>query len=151
MTTKNITSNRKAYHNYEILEKLEAGISLLGSEIKAIREGKANLKDSYVEIRGREAILISAHIGPYSNASYNNHEPERTRKLLLHKREIHKLERKVKIKGMSIIPLSLYFNQKGIVKVEIGLAKGKRQYDKKQAIKDRDIKREVDRDLKFYK
>lgn len=148
---KNITSNRKAYHNYEILEKLEAGISLLGSEIKAIREGKANLKDSYVEIRGREALLVNAHIGPYSNASYNNHEPERLRKLLLHRREIHKLERKVKLKGISIIPLSMYYNKKGLVKVEIGLAKGKRQYDKKQAIKDRDIKREVDRELKYYK
>lgn len=146
-----ISKNRKAYHDYEVLDKYEAGIMLVGSEVKSLREGKINLKDSYVDIRLGEAYLINAHISPYSNASYNNHEPERDRKLLLHKQELNKLERKVKNRGVSIIPLTIYFNKKGLVKLEIAMAKGKREYDKKQKIKDRDIKREVDRELKYYK
>jgi len=146
-----ITVNRKASHDYEIFEKFEAGIILLGSEIKSIREGKINLKDSYVEIRASEAFLINTHISMYSNASYNNHEPERVRKLLLHRREIKKLDRKVRTRGVSIVPLKMYYNNKGFVKVEIALAKGRRQYDKKQKIKEKDIKREVDRELKYYK
>lgn len=151
MEYKNITINRKAHHDYEIVEKFEAGISLLGSEIKAIREGKVNLKDSFVDLRNGEALLISAHIGLYSNASYNNHEPLRTRKLLLHKRELHKLDKRVKNRGLTIIPLRMYFNDKGRVKIEIALAKGKREYNKKQKLKERDIKREVERELKNYK
>lgn len=146
-----ITENRKAFHNYEILEKFEAGISLTGSEIKSIREGKANLKDSYVNIRSNEAYLINSHIALYSNASYNNHEPERDRKLLLHRKQIAKLDQKVKERGFSLIALRMYFNDKGYVKLEIGLAKGKRVWEKKQKIKERDIKREVDRELKRYK
>ncbi len=151
MEYKNITINRKARHNYEIIEKFEAGISLTGSEVKAIREGKVNLKDAFVDLRDMEALLINAHIGLYSNASYNNHEPLRTRKLLLHRREIHKLDKRVKSRGLTIIPLRMYFNDKGRVKVEIALAKGKREYDKKQKLKERDIKREVERELKNYK
>ncbi|MCK4761245.1 MAG: SsrA-binding protein SmpB [Candidatus Aminicenantes bacterium] len=148
---KKITVNKKAFHNYEIIEKYEAGMALVGSEIKSIREGKVNLKDSYVEIRAGEAFLLNAHISAYSNASYNNHEPERVRKLLLHKRELLKLDKKVRTKGMSIIPLRMYFNPKGKVKIEISLAKGKRVYEKKQKIKDRDIKRDVDREMKSYR
>jgi len=151
MEYKNITINRKARHDYEIIEKFEAGISLTGSEVKAIREGKVNLKDAFVDLRDMEALLINAHIGLYSNASYNNHEPLRTRKLLLHRREIHKLDKRVKSRGLTIIPLRMYFNDKGRVKVEIALAKGKREYDKKQKLKERDIKREVERELKNYK
>lgn len=151
MEYKNITVNRKARHDYEVVEKFEAGISLTGSEVKAIREGKVNLKDSFVDLRNMEALLINAHIGLYSNASYNNHEPLRTRKLLLNKRELHKLDKRVKNRGLTIIPLRMYFNQKGRVKVEIALAKGKREYDKKQKLKERDIKREVERELKNYK
>lgn len=148
---KNVTINRKAYHDYEIISKHEAGIVLLGTEVKAIREGRANLKDSYVDVKSGEAILIGAHIGQYSNASINNHEPERSRKLLLNKREISKFIQRVLVKGVSIVPLRMYFNEKGKLKVEIALAKGKRSYDKKSVIKAKDIKREVDRELKRYK
>ncbi|MFC2155297.1 SsrA-binding protein SmpB [Acidobacteriota bacterium] len=147
---KNITVNKKAFYNYEIIDKYEAGMVLVGSEVKSIREGKVNLKDSYVEMRAAEAFLVSAHISAYSNSSYNNHEPERERKLLLHKRELLKLDKKVKTRGFSIVPLRMYFNKKGKVKIEIAIAKGKRVYEKKQKIKDRDIKREVDRELKRY-
>jgi SsrA-binding protein len=146
-----ITVNKKARYNYEILDKYEAGIVLLGSEIKAIREGRVNLKDAYVDIRHGEAFLLNSHIGLYSNASYNNHEPERERKLLLHKQELMKLERRVKARGVTIVPMRMFFNVKGYVKVEIGTAKGKREYEKKQKIKDREIKREVERELKHYK
>ena len=146
-----VTVNKKALHNYEIIEKIEAGIVLIGSEVKSIREGKINLKDSYVEIKLKEAYLINSHISLYSNASYNNHEPERERKLLMHRRELLKWERKVKTRGVSIIPLRVYFTDKGLIKVEIALAKGKREYEKKQKIKERDIKREIDRELKHYK
>ena len=148
---KNITLNKKALHEYEILEKFEAGMALRGSEVKSIREGKVNLKDAYVLIRNREAILINSHIAAYSNASYNNHEPERERKLLLNRKEIDKLDKKVKERGFSLIALRMYFNSKGYIKLEIALAKGKRLWEKKQKIKERDIKREVDRELKHYK
>lgn len=146
-----ITVNRKAFHDYEILDKLEAGMVLTGSEVKSIREGRVNLKDSYVDIRNGEAFLINSHISQYPNAIHNNHEPERERKLLLHKREIKKLEQKVKNKGVSIIPLKMYFNLKGYIKLEIGIAKGKRAYEKRQKIKERDIIRDMDRELKRFK
>ena len=148
---RNITVNRKAFHDYEILEKYEAGMALVGSEVKSIREGKVNLKDSYVELRSLEAFLVNSHISHYTNASYNNHDPERERKLLLHKQELHKLDRKVKNRGVTIIPLRMFFTAKGRIKIEIALAKGKRSYDKKQAIKDRDIRRDTDRELRDYR
>jgi SsrA-binding protein len=147
---KNITVNKKAFHDYEIIEKYDAGIVLLGSEVKSIREGRVSFKDSYVEIRSKEAFLISTHIAPYSNATYNNHEPERVRKLLLHKQELKKMDRKVKTRGVTIIPLRMYFTPRGLVKVEIALAKGKRLYDKKQKIKEKDIQRDMDREMKRY-
>jgi len=124
---------------------------LLGSEVKSIRQGKVNLKDAYVDIKFREAFLMNAHIAAYSNASYNNHEPERVRKLLLHKQELGKMDRKVRTRGVTIVPLRLYFTPKGLVKVEIAIVKGKRLYDKKQKIKENDIKREMDRELKRYR
>jgi SsrA-binding protein len=148
---KKVAVNKKAYHDYEIIEKFEAGMLLVGSEVKSVREGRISLKDSYVDIRKREAFLVSLHIGPYSNASYNNHEPERERKLLLHKQELKKLDKKVKTRGFTIVPLKVYITAKGLIKVEIALVKGKAAYDKKQLIKDRDIQREVDRDLKNYR
>ena len=148
---KDITVNRKAFHDYEIFGKYEAGMMLVGSEVKSIREGKVNLKDSYVEIRSQEAFLINAHISQYSNASYNNHEPERERKLLLHKQELIKLDRKVKTRGVTIIPLRMYFTTKGRIKIEIAMVKGKRAYDKKQVIKERDIRRDAERELRNYK
>jgi len=146
-----ITVNRKAFHDYEILDRFEAGLALQGSEVKSIRAGMVNLKDSYVEIRAGEAFLVHAHISPYPNASYNNHEPERPRKLLLHAREIHKLDQKVKTRGVSIIPLQLFFSDRGLIKAEIALAKGKREYEKKQRIKEKDVRREMERDLRHYK
>lgn len=147
---KNITVNKKAFHDYEIIEKFDAGMSLMGSEIKSIRDGRVNLKDSYVEIRRGEAYLIGCHISPYSNASYNNHEPERARKLLLHKRELLKMDNKVKTRGVTIVPLKMFFNDKGLAKIEIAIAKGKRVYDKKQKIIENDVKRDMDREMKKY-
>jgi SsrA-binding protein len=146
-----ITLNRKAFHDYEILDKLEAGIALAGTEVKSIRAGQVTLKDSFVEIHNQEAFLLRCHITPYLNASFFNHEPERKRKLLLNKREIHRLDQKVKERGFSIIPLQLYFTPKGIVKIEIALVRGKRAYEKKQKLKERDIKREMDRDVQRFK
>ncbi|MCU0287799.1 MAG: SsrA-binding protein SmpB [Acidobacteria bacterium] len=148
---RNITVNRKAFHDYEILEKFEAGMELTGSEVKSIREGRVNLKDSYVEIRSLEAFLLNSHISAYPNASYNNHVPERVRKLLLHRREILKLDNRVKTRGVSIIPIRMYLTAKGLIKIEIAIAKGKRVYDKKQAIKERDIRKEADRELRHYR
>lgn len=148
---KTISVNKKAFHNYEILETLEAGMALTGSEVKSIRDGKVSLKDAYVGIRDGEAFLLNCHISPYSHAGIQNHEPERVRKLLLHRREINKLHQKVKERGLSVIALKIYLTQKGLVKLEIGLAKGKRLWEKKQKIKERDIKRETDRELKYYK
>ncbi len=147
---KKITVNKKAYHDYEIIEKFEAGIVLVGSEVKSIRDGRVNLKDSYVSMRLGEAILLNCHIGPYPNASYNNHEPERERKLLLNKQELKKIDKKVKTRGLAVIPLQMHFTPKGRIKVEIAIAKGKRAYDKKQQIKEKDIKREMAREMKNY-
>ncbi len=147
---KKIVINKKAYHDYEIIEKFEAGMVLVGSEVKSLREGRISLKDSYINMKNGEAFLVKAHISPYSNASYNNHDPERQRKLLLHRQELKKLDKKVKTRGVSIVPLRLYFNNKGIIKIEIALGKGKREYEKKQKIKNRDIERDVQRELKRF-
>ena len=147
---KNIAVNKKAFHDYEIIEKYDAGIALVGSEVKSIREGRVSFKDSYVEIKSQEAFLVSTHIAPYSNASYNNHEPERVRKLLLHKQELKKLDRKIKTRGVTIVPLRMYLTPKGKVKLELALARGKRLYDKKQKIKEKDIQRDMDREMKRY-
>ncbi len=146
-----IAVNKKAHFDYEIIRKFEAGISLLGSEVKSLREGKVNLKEAYIGIRALEAFMFNSNISLYSNASCNNHEPKRKRKLLLHKQEIKKLDRSANIKGYAIVPLKIYFNKKGLVKVEIALVKGKREYQKKQIIKEKDIKRDMERELKFFK
>jgi len=145
-----ITSNKKAYFDYQILEKYEAGLVLTGSEVKALREGNCNLKDSYARIREGELWLIGVSIGSYKNASDGGHEPERPRKLLMHRFEIKKVHRKVTEKGFTLIPLRMYF-KKGIAKVEIGLAAGKKEYDKRETITQRDQKRELDRLQKKFK
>ena len=147
---KTVTTNRKAFHDYEIIEKFEAGLELRGSEVKSLREGKGNLRDSYAVIREGEVILMGMHIGPYSHTGYLGHEPYRDRKLLLHKQEIKKLVRKVASKGMTIVPLKLYFRN-GWAKAEIGLARSKRSYQKKRAIAERDRARDLDRELKERK
>jgi SsrA-binding protein len=139
-----ITTNKKAFHDYQILEKLEAGLVLKGSEVKSMREGRCNLKDSYARIINGEAWLIGFKISSYKNASYQDHDPERQRKLLLHRDEIKRLHRKVQEKGITLIPLRLYFKN-GVAKVEIGLATGKREYDKRQDIARRDQERELKR------
>ena len=142
-----VCQNRKAYHDYHIEEKTEAGIALLGTEVKSLREGKGNLKDSYVLAKDSELFLINCHISPYSHANITNHEPLRTRKLLLHKKEIERLRGQVAQKSYSLIPLKIYFKG-SFAKVEIGLAKGKRQYEKRDAIKKKEADREIERAMK---
>jgi SsrA-binding protein len=127
-----LATNRKARHDYEILEKLEAGIALLGTEVKSVREGRVQLKDSYVEVVGGEAFLVGVHISPYSHGNRSNHDPERRRKLLLKRREIERIMGRITIQGQTCIPLSVYLKGNRI-KVEIALAKGKKLYDKRQA------------------
>ena len=139
---KAIASNRKAFFNYEILERAEAGISLVGTEVKAIREGGFNFRDSFVEFRGGELFLVGCRIGPYSHGNMLNHPEERDRKLLLHKREILKLGGKATERGLTIVPLRAYFKN-GRIKVEIGLARGKKAHDKRESIKKKDIERET--------
>lgn len=145
-----VTTNRKAYHDYFIQEKFEAGMSLVGTEVKSLRGGRANLKDSYVMIKDGEAFLLNCHISPYSHGNIQNHDPVRTRKLLLHKKEIDKLWGNISQKGLTLIPLKIYF-KKGKAKVEIGLAKGKRQYEKRETIKEKEANREIARHMKTYK
>jgi len=139
--------NREARHNYFIDEIYEAGLVLLGSEVKSLRDGKANLKDSYASIQKGEAFLVNAHVSPYPGANQFNHEPTRPRKLLLHQREIERLTGKTKEKGLTLIPLRLYFKN-GRAKVELGLARGKKLYDKRETLKRKMAEREVERSLK---
>lgn len=142
--TKLIAQNKKARHDYFIMSKYEAGIALTGTEVKSIREGKVNLKDSYAHMENGELWLIGTHISPYSQGNINNHDPLRKRKLLMHAREIDRLKRGIEEKGLTLVPLSLYFIG-GRVKVELGLARGKHQYDKRQDNAERDAKRDMDR------
>jgi SsrA-binding protein len=144
-----ITKNRKARHNYFIEDTYEAGMVLLGTEVKSLRLGRANLKDSYARIKKGEVFVHQIHISAYPFAFYGNHDPLRKRKLLLHKDEIKKLYGKVNEKGLSLIPLKLYF-QNGKVKLTIALAKGKRKYDKRETIRRRDEKRDLERSEKGY-
>jgi len=139
-----VSKNRKAKFEFELLERFEAGIELQGSEIKSIRARQVSLSEAYIRTNGEQAWLVGAHIAPYEQANLFNHDPERDRKLLLHKREIKTLWDGVRLKGMTVIPTMMYLKN-GLAKVEIALAKGKRQYDKRQAIKKRDMSREVDR------
>ena len=143
-----IAKNKKAYYNYEILESFEAGISLVGSEVKSIREGRISLKESYAEIKSGEIFLINCNISPYEAANIFNHEPRRERKLLLHRREIKRLTGKVIEKSLTLIPTKVLINDRGKIKVEVSLAKGKRAYQKKEAIKERDLEREMRAELK---
>jgi len=143
-----LSTNRKAFYDYTIEEKVEAGIVLLGTEVKALREGRLNLKESYAAIINGKAILHNCHIGTYSHGNLMNHEPLRPRTLLLHKKEIERLTEKVQQKGLTLVPLRLYFNEKGRVKLEIALARGKKTYDRRETIKKREAGREIDRAMK---
>jgi SsrA-binding protein len=142
-----IASNRKAFHDYFIEDRAEAGLVLTGTEVKSLREGRAQLKDSFVHFRDGEAYLVGAHISPYGSGSWTNHAPERDRKLLLHRREIGQLGKKVAERGMTLVPLALYFSD-GRVKVELGLAKGKEGIDKRRSIADRDARRQMERAMR---
>jgi len=150
MGVKVIAKNRQAFRDYKVLDKFEAGIALKGTEVKSLRDGKITLKDSFASVEGGELFLFSAHINPYEMGTSNNHDPERTRKLLMHKREIEKLAREIAEKGFTLVPLSLYFKE-GKVKVELGLCRGKDRGDKRETIKERDAKRDMDRAMKTYK
>ncbi len=145
-----IAKNKKAFFNYEILEKYETGISLLGSEVKSIREGRISLKESYAEIKRGEIFLINCHINPYEAANRFNHDPLRERKLLLHRREIKRLTGKVKEKGLTLIPTKVFISNQGKVKVEISLGKGKKVYQKREIIRERDRDREMRAELKNW-
>jgi len=145
---KNVTVNRKARYEYEIMQVYEAGIVLQGTEVKALREGKANLVDSYGLLKDNEIWLIGAHISEYTQGNINNHDPVRTRKLLMNRSEIRKLIGKVKEKGLTLVPLRIYF-KKGRVKIEIALAKGKKVHDKRDTIAKRDFNRDQERKIKY--
>ncbi|HUV37628.1 MAG TPA: SsrA-binding protein SmpB [Patescibacteria group bacterium] len=143
-----IATNRKARRDYTILETMEAGIVLVGTEVKSLREAHANLQDSFATVDSEELWLHDAHISPYSMGNRFNHEPKRTRKLLLHAREIQRLIGKVKEKGLTLVPLRMYFNDSGKVKVELGLGRGKKSYDKRREIAERDAKRDMRRAIR---
>jgi SsrA-binding protein len=142
-----IVENRRARHDFHILERVEAGIVLTGTEVKSLRDGGGNLRESYAVLRGGEAFLVGANIAPYKQGNIANHDPVRDRKLLLHRREIAKLGSQVAERGMTLVPLSLYFSD-GRVKLELGLARGKERADRRQALADRDAKRQIDRALR---
>jgi len=141
---KPIARNRKAFHDYEILDKLEAGIELRGTEVKSLRNGKVQMADAYARVEDGQLYLVGLHISPYEKTAYGNHEPTRKRKLLIHRREIRRLAGKLNERGLTLVPLSLYF-RRGWAKVELGLARGKRQYDKRQDIKRREHQRQIER------
>jgi SsrA-binding protein len=137
-----VATNKKAFHDYFILEKFEAGVSLLGTEVKSIREGRINLKDSYANIRGGEAFLFNCHISPYTHGNRQNHEPTRTRKLLLQQKEIRKLIGKTQEKGLTLVPTRVYL-KRGLIKIELSLARGKKLYDKRETERRKESDREA--------
>ncbi|MBN2138165.1 MAG: SsrA-binding protein SmpB [Sedimentisphaerales bacterium] len=143
--------NKKAYHNFEFVEKIEAGLELLGTEVKSLRAGQADLSGSYARINRAECWLVGASISQYPQASISNHEPLRKRKLLLHKAQIRKITTKLEQRGFTLVPLRIYFNDRGLAKIELALARGKRQYDKRKTISERDQKRDLDRTMKKYR
>jgi len=147
MGEKTIVTNRRAGRDYHVLDRFEAGIELRGTEVKSIREGKVVLKDSYAEVENGEMFLVGAHISPYEQGNIYNHDPERTRRLLLHKREILRLGSQVNEKGLTVVPLRVYFKN-GRAKVELGLCRGKHSVDKRRTIQERDIQRDAERELR---
>lgn len=141
---KPIARNRRAFHDYEVVEQVEAGLVLQGSEVKSLREGQVAFNDAYARHRGEAVWLIGLHIAPYKNASHANHEPLRARKLLLHRREIEKLKQKTERQGLTLVPLDLYF-RRGFAKVALGVCRGRKKHDKRQALKERADKRSMER------
>ena len=151
ISTGSISKNKKAYFNFELVEKLEAGFALKGTEVKSLRLGLADLEGSYARIRNNEIYLVGCQISPYPQAGHNNHDPSRDKKLLLHKSQINKIRGKLQQRGFTLVPLRIYFNNRGIAKVEIALARGKRQYDKRQQLRNEQQKRDVARQMKNYR
>jgi SsrA-binding protein len=151
LSEKVVATNRKAYHDYFIEEKFEAGILLRGTEVKSLRDGRVNLQDSYAGVKDGEVYLHHCHISPYSHGNIMNHDPLRVRKLLLHRKEINKLIGRTQQKGLTLIPLRIYFTKRGHAKVELGLARGKKLYDRRESIKAREAGREVERAIKEKK
>ncbi|MBU4487167.1 MAG: SsrA-binding protein SmpB [Candidatus Delongbacteria bacterium] len=148
-TNTNLAQNKKAYHDYEILEKYEAGIVLVGSEVKSIKAGKVSLKESYARFFDNELFIVGMHVSEFAEANIFNHETTRKRKLLLNKRELKKLQIKLHNTGLTIIPLRIY-RKMHLIKMEIGLCKGKREFEKRETIKEREVKRELDRVVKSF-
>ncbi len=144
-------TNKKAFHNYELVEKVEAGLALLGTEVKSLREGQADLEGSYARIINDECWLIGCKIAPYPQASRGNHDPDRRRKLLLRRAQIHKITGKLTQRGFTLVPLRIYFNARGLAKIELALGRGKRQYDKRQKLHAEQQKKDVARDMKKYR
>ena len=145
-----VAVNKKAYRNFELIEKFEAGIALLGTEVKSLRAGQADLNGSYARIENDQCWLVGASIAQYQQAGMAFHEPARKRKLLLHKQEIRKVRTKLEQRGFTLVPLKIYFNDKGLAKVELALARGKRQYDKRKAIAERTQRQDIARNMKKY-
>lgn len=145
--TQSIARNRRASHEYHILETWEAGLVLKGTEVKSLRDGRANINDAFGIVKDGEIFLLNMHVSPYERGGYTNHEPDRTRKLLLHKKEIRRLIGAVERQGLTLVPLEVYF-RKGIAKVRLALAKGKQQHDKRQAVRERDAQREMARAIR---
>ena len=143
-----IATNKKAYHNYNLLDKFECGVALTGPEVKSFRNAQASFTDSYARIDKGELYLYNLYISPYEQASYNNEEAARTRKLLLHKKEIERLTGHMTRKGLTLIPTKIYFNNRGFAKIELAVAEGKKNYDKRQDMKKAEVKREIDRAIK---
>lgn len=150
MENKVIASNKRAAHRYQIMERIEAGIELKGTEVKSLREHKINFKDSFARIEEREIFLYNLHISPYDKGSYNNVDPTRVRKLLLHRKQIDKLFGKVNQKGFTLIPLNIYFNDKGKAKIELAIARGRRLYDQREKIKNKEEERRL-RKMKSFR
>jgi SsrA-binding protein len=143
--------NKKAYINFELIERFEAGLELLGTEVKSLRDAQADLNGSYARVRNNECWLVGATIAPYRQAGHNQHEPVRNRRLLLHRAEIRRIKIKLEQRGFTLVPLRIYFSDRGLAKIELALAKGKRQYDKRKTIAERQQKRDVDRNMKKYR
>ncbi len=147
-TRQTFIDNRRARHEYYVLDSYEAGIELKGTEVKSLRAGKANLTDAYARIKNEEVILIGLHISPYEHGNINNHDPLRTRKCLLHKREIFKIKSAIEKDGFTLVPMKIFFTVKGKAKVELGVCKGKQLHDKRESIKERDTQREMNRAMR---
>ncbi|MHC4622725.1 MAG: SsrA-binding protein SmpB [Planctomycetota bacterium] len=143
--------NKKAYRDYELVERFEAGLALLGTEVKSLRAGQADLDGSYARVQNDGCWLVGSKISPYAQGGSNNHDPDRKRKLLLHKAEIRKIRIKLEQRGFTLVPLKIYFNNRGLAKIELALAAGKRKYDKRRKIDERTQKRDIDRDMRKYR